>query len=151
MPCCEYGRWGSSQCVGFFFIFIPLHSRSVSAHDGDVWRRASNFFACLPRPFFKPKELANRAAASLWQRCRGQLARKEIMCCNAGSLAPCDTEIEVAAEVSGHQTHGKLWGPTRRMKDQPRVWLLSLFQCGSACGPAISLLPCIQQNKSKCF
>ena len=21
------------------------------------------------------------------------------MCCNAGSLAPCDTEIEVAAEV----------------------------------------------------
>jgi hypothetical protein len=44
-------------------------------------------------------ELANRAAASLWQRCRGQLARKEIMYCNAGSLAPCDTEIEVAAEV----------------------------------------------------
>jgi hypothetical protein len=60
---------------------------------------ASNFFACLPRPFLKPKELASRAAASLWQRCRGQSVRKEIMCCNAGSLAPWDTEIEVAAEV----------------------------------------------------
>jgi hypothetical protein len=62
----------------WIFIFIPLHSRSVSAHDGDVWRRVSDFFACLPRPFFKPKELANRAAASLWQWCRGQLARKEM-------------------------------------------------------------------------
>ena len=38
-------------------------------------------------------ELANRAAASLWQRCRGQLSRKEILCCNAGSVAPCATEI----------------------------------------------------------
>jgi hypothetical protein len=47
---------------------------------------ASNFFACLQRLFLKPKELAKCAAASLWQRCRSQSARKEITYCNAGSL-----------------------------------------------------------------
>ena len=79
----------------FYSVAFPFCKRAR-------WRclAAGEQFLCLPTtPVLQAKELATRAAASLWQRCRGQLARKEILCCNAGSLAPCDTEIEVAAEV----------------------------------------------------
>ena len=59
-----------------------LAEGTVPAIEDTLSCWCEHFFASLPRPFLKPNNLANCADASLWQRCRGRSARKEIMCCN---------------------------------------------------------------------